>query len=76
MAEARQRREWERTSKIVATIAEVNRDPKRRSQPFTPDEFNPYAGDAAQHARPAPDDVSLRDIKRSLKAGGKQRKRK
>ena len=34
---------WGRTSSIIATIAEVNRDRKRRGRPYRADEFNPFA---------------------------------
>lgn len=34
---------WAHTASIMALIANVNRDPKRRSTPFTANDFNPYA---------------------------------
>jgi hypothetical protein len=43
MAEARGRDEWARTSALMALIANVNRDP-RKSRPFKPSDFDPYAG--------------------------------
>lgn len=43
MAEARSKHDWGRTSSLLALIANVNRDPKRQSRPFTPDQFNPHA---------------------------------
>lgn len=42
MVEARVKQQWSHTSVILALIANVNRDPKRRSEPFSPDEFNPF----------------------------------
>lgn len=42
MLDARCREHWSHTSVILALIANVNRDPKKHSQPFSPDEFNPY----------------------------------
>lgn len=43
MAGACRRDAWERTSWLLALIANCNRDPKKRNRPFTPDEFNPLA---------------------------------
>jgi hypothetical protein len=40
MADARQREAWGRLSALLATIANVNRDPKKRA--VSPDDFNPY----------------------------------
>ncbi len=34
---------WTRTASLMALIANCNRDPKRRSKAFTPNDFNPYA---------------------------------
>jgi hypothetical protein len=45
MAHAKQRSEWRRTASIMALIAETNRDPKQQSQPFTEDDFDPFAGE-------------------------------
>jgi hypothetical protein len=45
MAEERQKSEWQRSSALMALIANVNRDPKHR--PFSPDDFSPYASNAA-----------------------------
>ena len=33
--------EWGRTSSAMALFANANRDPKKRSKPYTPDDFNP-----------------------------------
>ena len=30
------------TSQLLATLCELHRNPKRRSRPFTADEFHPY----------------------------------
>lgn len=43
MAEGRGRAEWARASAVCWLIAEANRNSKARSQPYHPDEFNPYA---------------------------------
>jgi hypothetical protein len=42
MAEGRGRAEWGRMASLMSLVANVNRDPRRRRQPFTPDDFNPY----------------------------------
>ena len=42
MAEGRCREAWARHSALLALIAETHRDPKQRSRPFTPAEFDPY----------------------------------
>ena len=42
MAEARGRDLWGHTSAVLAMVANCNRDPKR-SRPFSPADFNPYA---------------------------------
>jgi hypothetical protein len=43
MAEARRQHDWNVASTIMALMAEMNRDRKRRRKPFKPDDFNPYA---------------------------------
>jgi len=42
MAKARERSEWRRTAETLSLLANVNRDPKRRSRPFTADDFDPW----------------------------------
>ena len=51
MAQARQRSAWERTSWLLALIANVNRDPKRQPRAFRPADFDPYCG---QREKPIP----------------------
>ena len=43
MARSRQRAEWQRTALMAAIGANPFRDAKKRKQPFTPDDFNPFA---------------------------------
>lgn len=43
MAEAKERAAWGRAAMVACLIAETNRDEKKKSEPFTPDDFNPYA---------------------------------
>jgi hypothetical protein len=40
MADARQREAWGRLSTLLATLANVNRDPRKKA--LSPDDFNPY----------------------------------
>lgn len=42
MAEARQRADWQHTSSVICIIANANRDPKRRPDPFKPADFDPF----------------------------------
>ncbi len=46
--------DW-RMAQLLALIANVNRDPKRRPRPFEPEEFMPVRG-----PRPALDQAGLR----------------
>lgn len=39
MRRARQREAWYHTAHLLAIVAEVHRDPDRRPQPFTADDF-------------------------------------
>ena len=43
MAEAKRQHDWNVASTIMALMAEMNRDRKKRRKPFKPDDFNPYA---------------------------------
>lgn len=43
MAEGRSKAEWARLSSLLCMIANVNRDPKRRSEPYQPTDFDPFA---------------------------------
>ena len=41
MAEGKAKDAWQHTAAILALIANVNRDPKKK-RPFMPADFNPY----------------------------------
>ncbi len=43
MAHGRQKAEWERTALLAAIAANPYRDTDRRPEPFTAEEFNPFA---------------------------------
>jgi hypothetical protein len=51
MAEGRSRAAWDHTSYVVATLANIHRDHKRRARPYEPEEFHPLRGRAR---RPPP----------------------
>jgi hypothetical protein len=42
MGEGRSKAAWLHTSSIVAMLAEINRDPKKRSRPYRAADFNPH----------------------------------
>jgi len=54
MAEARQRDAWARAAGVMALLAEPYRDPEKRSQPFTPADFDPFADKTASKPPPVP----------------------
>lgn len=41
MARGRQRDEWDRTSTVLAMLANLHRDPKKRRTPYRPADFHP-----------------------------------
>ena len=43
MAEGKRRDEWQRWAAWMAMFANANRDPKKRSTPFGPKDFDPFA---------------------------------
>jgi hypothetical protein len=45
MADARRRDGWQHTSAVLAMLANVHRNPKKKPQPFTPSEFNPLVNE-------------------------------
>jgi hypothetical protein len=42
MADGVAQEHWNHTAQILATLCELQRNPKRRWRPFTADEFHPY----------------------------------
>jgi len=59
MADARRRDEWQHTSAVLAMLANIHRNPKKKPQPFTPAEFNPLAGER----KSAPPKTGVRTLK-------------
>lgn len=43
MSESKQRDKWNHTAQLLAMTANCNRDRKKKSSPFTSDDFNPYS---------------------------------
>jgi hypothetical protein len=43
MARARLGAEWAQTSAILALLANVHRDPKKKRTPYKPSDFDPFA---------------------------------
>ena len=41
MARARIKEDWLHTSRIIETLANINRDPKKRRKPYTWKDFHP-----------------------------------
>lgn len=48
MAHGRRREQWNHTAALMAMIAEVNRDAKKRPQPYQPADFHPMGGKRAK----------------------------
>ena len=48
MAEGVSRLQWAQTSAIIAAIANVNRNTKKKPSPFSPDDFDPWAREDRQ----------------------------
>ena len=62
MAEARQRDEWSRTSSVMALVANTQRNPKK-TRPFRPCDFDPFARAADKRTQVIPAPVSvLKDV--------------
>ena len=62
MAQAWRREAWDHTCWIVAMIANANRDPRKKSTPFTPDDFNPLKETRASGAAV----MNVSDLKEAL----------
>jgi len=42
MSEGRDKQIWNHTASILSMLANANRDEKKRRQPYTAEDFNPY----------------------------------
>lgn len=52
MAEGVAQERWNHTSQLLATLCEIHRNPKKRRQPFTADEFHPFLRRQLRHGTP------------------------
>jgi hypothetical protein len=57
MAEARCRDHWAHTSAVLAMLANVHRDHRKKPTPYKPDDFNPFQQRRGQVVQKAPIDV-------------------
>lgn len=69
MVEARRQEAWQHTAWVSAMIANANRDPKRRPQPFMPDEFNPMVKRAETPGVILVTDENIHDIRNRFENG-------
>jgi hypothetical protein len=51
MVEARRTDQWNHTASLLALLASIHRDPKKRRAPFTPAEFHPLVAGRGNGAR-------------------------
>jgi hypothetical protein len=63
MAEGRVKEAWTRESAFMAMFANANRDQKKKSTPFVPSDFNPFAQTAHKPKFAAKDRVSVKALK-------------
>jgi hypothetical protein len=57
MAEARSRERWAHTSALLALIANVHRDHRKKPSPYKPADFNPHLRRREPPVRKAPIEV-------------------
>lgn len=75
MADARLRADWAHTSNLLCLLANINRNPQRRSRPFQPSDFDPFAGPRRKGgkvsvARLADEIMKYQDAKGRNRQGG------
>ena len=56
MATESLRASWNQTSMLAAILANANRDPKKKPEPFQPDDFHPLA---KRETKPLEADISI-----------------
>lgn len=72
MADGKGRDEWGRMSSLLAMLANIHRDPKKKRRPYTPVEFNPYHAPKRKRGHPVTVDRLAREIE-SLGKGRRKR---
>lgn len=63
--------DW-RAGMIASTVANVHRDPKKRREPFSPQDFMPQRAEVAQEQRPEDHEAILRLWQRALQGVTRQ----
>lgn len=63
MAEGKSKSLWAHTSLIMALLAELHRDPKERTRPFSPADFNPHVDKQEKREKPPLKTVSMSELK-------------
>ena len=66
MAEARSEVDWDHTASLMALIAEIKRDPKKKSDPYKPSDFHLHAKAKQREGRARIPKVKMKDIKSVL----------
>jgi hypothetical protein len=67
MAAGRLETDWDRTAELCYLIAESNRDPRRRSTPYRPQDFHPFHVD---DPRPAPPTIPYNETAAAIALTG------
>lgn len=62
MSRAKAREAWSHTAAVMALIANCNRDPKKRRQPWSPDDFHPLAKRDRITGPPGPMDPDVKEM--------------
>jgi hypothetical protein len=71
MARCRQRADWERTALLAAIGANPFRDTQKRKQPFSADDFNPFAERKLPKVEKAKIKISVECLKGLCRGEGK-----
>lgn len=59
MVDAHRKEAWQHTSAVLATLANIHRDPKKKPRPFRPSDFQP-----STQPQPTPMKSSIHILKR------------
>jgi len=62
MAEARRREAWQHTSSMIATLANIHRDPKKKPRPYAASDFQPLPPERASQPVPKADIQILKTV--------------
>ncbi len=64
MADARRKDQWSHTAAVLALTANVHRNPKKRSKPYSPAEFHPLVERTPNPEGTRIDKIGIRVLKR------------